>query len=62
MRANASTVTTNVEVVTGTTSIPSVIRGNHGDNWTIWEMKITTHLMEKGLDSCLDPNFDTRCQ
>jgi hypothetical protein len=23
-------------------------------------MKMTAHFMEKGLDSCLDPNFETR--
>ncbi len=52
--------TTNVEVVTGTTSKPPVFSGNHGDDWTIWEMKMMAHLMEKGLDKCLDPNFETR--
>ena len=25
-----------------------VLSGNHGDDWTIWEMKMTAHLMEKG--------------
>ena len=47
--ANACAVTTNVEVVTGTTSKSPVFSGNHSDNWAIWEMKIMTHLMEKGL-------------
>ncbi len=59
-RANASAAMTNVEVVTGTTSKTPVFSGNHGDDWTIWEMKMTAHLMEKGLDACLDPNFETR--
>ena len=59
-QASASAVTTNIEVVTGTTSKPLVFSGNHGDNWSIWEMKMTAHLMEKGLDECLDPNFETR--
>jgi hypothetical protein len=51
---------TNVEVVTGTTSKPPFFSGNHGDDWTIWEKKMTAHLMEKGLDKCLDPNSETR--
>jgi hypothetical protein len=59
-QASASAATTNVEVVTGTTSKPPVFSGNHGDDWTIWEMKMTAHLMEKGLDKCLDPNFEIR--
>jgi len=60
MRANASLMTNNVEVVTGTTSKTPVLSGNHGDDWTIWEMKMLAHLMEKGLDACLDPDFETR--
>ncbi len=59
-RANTSAATTNVEIVTGTTSKPPVFSGNHGDDWTIWEMKMMAHLMKKGLDKCLDPNFETR--
>jgi hypothetical protein len=59
-QASASVATTNIEVVTGTTSKPPVFSGNHGDDWTIWEMKMTAHHMEKGLDECLDPNFETR--
>ncbi len=57
MRAST---TTNVEVVTVTTSKTPVFSGNHGNDWTIWEMKMSTHLMEKGLDASLDPNFKTR--
>ncbi len=26
----------------------------------LWEMKMMAHLMEKGLDECLDPNFERR--
>jgi hypothetical protein len=59
-RGNASATTSNVEVVTGTTSKAPVFSGNHGDDWTIWEMKFSAHLMDKGLDACLDPNFETR--
>ena len=50
----------NVEVVPGTTSKTPVFSGNHGNDWTIWEMKMSANLMEKGLDSCLDPTFETR--
>jgi hypothetical protein len=59
-QANARATTANVEVVPGTTSKTPVFSGNHGDDWTIWEMKFSAHLMEKGLDACLDPNFKTR--
>ena len=59
-RANASSTISNVEVVSGTTSKTPVFSGNHGDDWTIWEMKMSAHLMEKGLDACLDPTFETR--
>jgi len=38
-RANASSTISNVEVVTGTTSKTPVFSGNHGDDWTIWEMR-----------------------
>ena len=38
-----------VEVVTATTSKTHVFSsGNHGNGWTIWEMKMLAHLMEKG--------------
>jgi hypothetical protein len=59
-RVNASSMTSNVEVVTGMTSKTPVFSGNHGDDWTIWEMKFSAHLLEKGLDACLDPDFKTR--
>jgi len=58
-RATSSN-TSNVEVVSGTTLKMPVFSGNHGDDWTIWEMKFSAHLMEKGLDACLDPTFETR--
>jgi hypothetical protein len=60
MQANASAAIANVEVVMGTTSKTPVFSGNHSDDWTIWEMKMMAHLMEKGLDACLDPDFETR--
>ena len=59
-RANASSTTSNVEVVMEMTSKMSVFSDNHGDDWTIWKMKLLAHLMEKGLDACLDPDFETR--
>ncbi len=59
-QANASVATTNFQVITGTTSKPPVFSGNHENDWTIWEMKMMAHLMGKGLDSCLDPGFETR--
>jgi hypothetical protein len=37
-----------------------VFSGNHGNDWTIWEMKMLADLMEKGLDACLDPKFKLR--
>jgi hypothetical protein len=60
-QANAANATkTNVKVVMGTTSKPPVFSGNQDSDWTIREMKMLAHLMEKGLDVCLDPNFETR--
>ena len=60
-RANASLMTNNVKVVAGITSKTTpVFSGNHGDDWTIWEMNFSAHLMEKGLDTCLDPDFENR--
>ena len=53
MVGTGASVTTRVEVVTATTSKTPVFSGNHGNNWTIiWEMKMSAHLMEKGLDAC----------
>ena len=37
---------TNVEVVAGAISKMPVFSGNHGNDWTIWEMKMLAHLME----------------
>jgi hypothetical protein len=59
-RVNASSTTINVEVVMGMTSKTPAFSGNHGNDWTIWEMKFSAHLMEKGLDACLDPDFKLR--
>ena len=45
-----------VEVVTATTSKTHVFSsGNHGNGWTIWEMKMLAHLMEKGWMHILIP-------
>jgi len=52
--------TTSVEVVTATTSKMPVFSDNHDNDWTIWEMKMSAHLMDKELNECLDPNFKTR--
>ena len=50
-----------VEVVTATTSKTHVFSsGNHGNGWTIWEMKMLAHLMEKGLDAYIDTDFEIR--
>ena len=57
---NASLATTNIEVVIGTTSKLPVFSGNHSDDWTIWEMKMKAHLMEKELDKSVGTNFETR--
>ena len=51
---------TSVEVVTATTLKMPVFIGNNGDDWTIWKMKMSSHLMEKELDACLDPDIETR--
>jgi hypothetical protein len=56
----ASVMMTNVKVVTETTSKPLVFSGNHGNDWTIWEMKISAHIMETGLGVCLDLDFEIR--
>jgi hypothetical protein len=52
--------TSSVEVVATTSSKPPTFSGKHGDNWTMWEMKMTAHLMDKGLDKCLNPDFKDR--
>ena len=49
-----------VEVVTAMTLKTPVFSGNHGNDWTIWEMKMSAHLMEKGLNAGLDPDFKTK--
>jgi hypothetical protein len=49
-----------VNVATMTSSKPPTFSGKHGDDWTIWEMKMTAHLMDKGLDKYLNPNFENR--
>jgi hypothetical protein len=49
-----------VEVVTTTSLKPPTLSGKHGDDWTMWEMKMTAHLMDKGLNKCLDSDFENR--
>jgi hypothetical protein len=39
---------------------PPVFSGKHGDEWTIWEMKMMAHLIDKGLDACLEPWLDNK--
>jgi hypothetical protein len=51
---------TSVEVIAKTNSKAPVFSGKHGDKWTIWEMKMTAHLMDKGLDMCLKPGFECK--
>jgi hypothetical protein len=46
-------------VVTTNTKVP-VFSGKHGKDWTIWEMKMTAHLMDKGLDLCLEQDFESK--
>jgi hypothetical protein len=55
-QANLATAPS-VEVVMTTSSKPPTLSDKHGDDWMIWEMKMTAHLMDKGLDKCLDPDF-----
>jgi hypothetical protein len=52
--------TSSVEVVAMTSSKPPTFNGKHGDDWRMWEMKMTAHLMDKGLNKCLDPDFKDR--
>ena len=59
-RTNLMTATPSVEVVTTTSLKPPTLSGKHGDDWTMWEMKMTAHLMDKGLDKYLDSYFESR--
>ncbi len=52
--------TSSVEVVAMTNSKPPTFSGKHGDDWTMWEVKKTAHLMDKGLGERLDPDFENR--
>jgi hypothetical protein len=49
-----------VEVAAMTSSKPLTLSGINGDDWTMWEMKMTAHLMDKGLNKCLNPDFKDR--
>jgi hypothetical protein len=51
---------TSVKVIATTNLKAPVFSGKHGDKWTIWEMKMTAHFMEKGLDMCLEPGFESK--
>jgi hypothetical protein len=57
---NLTTATLSVEVVTTTSSKQPTFSGKHGNNWTMGEMKMTAHLMDKGLKECLNPDFKNR--
>ena len=59
-RTGAGTSTAAVEVVATTNTKAPVFSGKHDDDWTIWEMKMTAHLMDKGLDMCLEQEFDSK--
>jgi hypothetical protein len=58
-QANLAT-TQGVEVVIMICSKPPTFSGKHGDDWKIWEMKMTAQLMDKGLNKCLNPNLENR--
>ena len=53
-------MSSSVEVMITMNSKPPTFIGKHGDDWTIWEMKMFAHLMDKGLDECLEPEFGNR--
>jgi len=59
-RANAGSMISNVEVVTGTTLKTPVFSGNHGDDWTIWEIKMLAHLMEKRIGRMFGSDFQNK--
>ena len=59
-RTGAETSTAAVDVVATTNTKAPVFSGKHGNDWTIWEMKMTAHLMDKGLDVCLEQDFDSK--
>jgi hypothetical protein len=53
-------VATSVKVVATANMKAPVFSGKHGDEWIIWEMKMTAHLMDKGLGVCLEPDFKSK--
>jgi hypothetical protein len=53
-------VATSVKVIVTTISKAPVFSGKHGDKWSIREMKLAAHLMDKGLDMCLEPGFESK--
>ncbi len=59
-RTGAGTSTAAVEVVAMANTKAPVFSGKHGNDWTIWEMKLTAHLMDKRLDVCLEQDFESK--
>ncbi len=51
---------TSVKVIVTTNSNAPVFSDKHVDKRTIWEMKMTAHLMDKGLDMFLKPGFESK--
>jgi hypothetical protein len=51
---------TSVKVIMTTKLKAPVFSGKRGDEWTIWEMKMTAHLINMGLDMCLEPGFESK--
>jgi hypothetical protein len=59
-RGGVTTTPVEVEVVATSNSKAPVFSDKHGDKWTVWEMKMIAHLMDKGLGACLKPRFDNK--
>ena len=55
-----TTAPVEVEVVATSNLKAPFFSGKHGDVWTNWEMKMTAHLMDKGLDTCLKLGFNNK--
>jgi hypothetical protein len=56
----AGTSAAAVEIVAMANTKAPVFSGKHGNDWTLWEMKMTAHLMYKGLDVCLEQDFESK--
>ena len=61
-RTGAGTSTAAVEVVATTNTKAPVFSGKHGNDWTIWEMKMTAHLMDKGFNVCFQQDFESKLE